>query len=280
MGIAAAALLCAGGAGADEAPEPAALVTVSATTSLYRNDPGAGVSGFVEVRFVMADGWHIYWRNPGESGSPTKLTLTLPDGVTAGALRWPAPQRMVAGGDVLDYVYAGETTILVPFRSSRGLGNQPIPVHADWFVCNEDKCLIGAGDTEATVTAPTDLSTAHATATRLPAPLPPPGFATSWRGAKLAIRVPEAASLTFFEDSPSDTMPRAVNPLRDGAAEGDRLILEFAPETVAPGRVVTGVLTVKRKDGTLTHHELSIPVSGSAIGSDSPQPTPKTSDSK
>ncbi len=291
LGLAAAALLCAGGAAATHAQsqdEPA-LVTMSASVVSGNGSLVPGGQGLLAVRFVMADQWHIYWRNPGESGAATKITLDLPEGLTAGSPIWPAPQRYITPGDVLDYVHSGEATFLIPFtiaEDARVGTPMRVGIHADWFVCNEDKCLIGAGDFEwpLTVLDPTSMQCTvpppNVLWGQLPKTAPPSDLAVAWRGAKLAIRVPDAASLTFFEDSPSDTMPRAVNPLRDGAAEGERLILEFAPETVAPGRVVTGVLTVKRKDGAVTHHEISIPVSGSAIGTDNPQATPKTSDSK
>lgn len=293
LGLAAAALLCAGGMAV--AAEPSAVdeepskVVLSAFVDVQPEKAAMGTA-YLRVRFTIADDWHIYWRNPGESGAATKITLTLPEGISAGQPIWPAPERYIAGGDVLDYVHSNETNFFVPltFATKEAIEASPnIAVHADWFVCNEDKCVIGSGDANAVFkrtrpdgAPPCAEPWVSPEWARIPQRTAPEGLASSWRGAKLAIRVPDAASLTFFEDSPSDTMPRAVNPLRDGAAEGERLILEFAPETVSPGRVVTGVLAVKRKDGALTHHEISIPVSGSAAATDNPQATPKTSDSK
>lgn len=269
MGIAAAALLGVGGAtfAQDASEGEPALVTMSASLAWGSLVPGG--SGELAVRFEVADEWHIYWRNPGESGSATKITLTLPEGISAGETIWPAPERYIAGGDVLDYVHSGVVTFLIPITvaADARIGDaMRIGVHADWFVCNEDKCLIGAGDYEwplmvldpatlqCTVPGPDDLRS------RMPLASPPSDLATSWRGGKLAMRVPGATALTFFEDSPSATMPRAINPLRDGESEGDRLTIEFAPETVAAGRVVTGVLSVKKNDGSKTHHEVHIPV--------------------
>ena len=34
----------------------------------------------VALRLKMAEGWHTYWQNPGDSGLPTTLTWTLPAG--------------------------------------------------------------------------------------------------------------------------------------------------------------------------------------------------------
>jgi len=47
----------------------------------------------VGIRLEMEKGWHTYWRNPGDSGLPTRVRWTLPAGFSAGELRWPYPQR-------------------------------------------------------------------------------------------------------------------------------------------------------------------------------------------
>ena len=52
---------------------------VSERTALV---PGAATT--VALRLQMADGWHTYWQNPGDSGLPTTLAWKLPEGVTAG----------------------------------------------------------------------------------------------------------------------------------------------------------------------------------------------------
>jgi thiol:disulfide interchange protein DsbD len=45
----------------------------------------------VGVLFEMDRGWHIYWRNPGESGLPTRLDWQIQD-AAVGPIRWPAPE--------------------------------------------------------------------------------------------------------------------------------------------------------------------------------------------
>jgi len=45
------------------------------------------------VHFKMIDGWHVYWLNPGDSGTEPQITWKLPDGFTVGAPEWPVPQR-------------------------------------------------------------------------------------------------------------------------------------------------------------------------------------------
>src|ERR1700755_1591095 len=48
----------------------------------------------VGVRFKIDSDWHIYWKNPGDSGIPPKITWNLPPGFTVGDLQWPVPKRI------------------------------------------------------------------------------------------------------------------------------------------------------------------------------------------
>ena len=79
---------------------------VSERTALI---PGKPVT--LALRLKMADGWHTYWRNPGDSGLPTTITWKLPDGVGVGAIQWPAP-RTLPTGPLVNYGYEGEVLLL------------------------------------------------------------------------------------------------------------------------------------------------------------------------
>ena len=51
--------------------------------------PGAPVS--LGLAFDLADHWHVYWRNPGDSGEPPKITWTK----TIMLSTQPIPTRLV-----------------------------------------------------------------------------------------------------------------------------------------------------------------------------------------
>ncbi|HET6522033.1 MAG TPA: protein-disulfide reductase DsbD domain-containing protein, partial [Geminicoccaceae bacterium] len=48
-----------------------------------------GAPFWVALRLRMAEGWHTYWRNPGDSGLPTTIEWTLPEGFEASEIVWP-----------------------------------------------------------------------------------------------------------------------------------------------------------------------------------------------
>ena len=48
----------------------------------------------VGLRMRMDDHWHTYWINPGDSGLATSIEWTLPEGFSAGPIRYPAPERI------------------------------------------------------------------------------------------------------------------------------------------------------------------------------------------
>jgi len=87
--------------------------------------------------------WHTYWKNPGDSGLPTQLQWTLPAGLSAGNIAWPAP-RKIAIGTLANLGYEGEVLLPVPvqvdssFRPQGLEQHAEIQLHASWLVCREE----------------------------------------------------------------------------------------------------------------------------------------------
>jgi len=96
------------------------------------------------LRFVLEPGWHIYWRHPGDSGLAPSVAWTLPAGMTASEILWPAPRR-IPFGPLANYGYEGE--VLLPV-SVDGPPREPgsvldLGAQVRWLVCKED-CLPGS----------------------------------------------------------------------------------------------------------------------------------------
>src|SRR5882672_1857647 len=51
----------------------------------------------VGLKLRMEPQWHTYWKNPGDSGLPTKIQWILPEGWKAGEILWPYPQPLPVG---------------------------------------------------------------------------------------------------------------------------------------------------------------------------------------
>jgi thiol:disulfide interchange protein/DsbC/DsbD-like thiol-disulfide interchange protein len=73
--------------------------------------PGDSFQG--ALKLDLADGWHVYWRNPGDSGLPPTATWTSAPGVTFGDFRFPAPHAIPLA-TLMNYGY--EHQVVLPFQ--------------------------------------------------------------------------------------------------------------------------------------------------------------------
>ena len=96
--------------------------------------------------------WHTYWRNPGESGEPTTIAWTLPQGFAAGDIKWPYPKR-IAFGELANYGYSEEVLLRVEITVPPGLTvgqNVTFKADATWLVC-KDICIPEKGTLDLTL---------------------------------------------------------------------------------------------------------------------------------
>jgi thiol:disulfide interchange protein/DsbC/DsbD-like thiol-disulfide interchange protein len=92
----------------------------------------------VAIEQTIQDGWDTYWKNPGDSGEPTRLKWSLPAGFTAGEIDWPTPERMEFG-PLVNFGYKGKIALLSQISVPDQL---PYPeatftVDASWLVCSD-----------------------------------------------------------------------------------------------------------------------------------------------
>lgn len=113
-----------------------------------------GESFQVAVHFELDPHWHVYWQNPGSSGLPLELTWELPEGLTAGDIQWPTPQRFDLDG-FITYGFEGAVTFIVPITVDEGLQGDVVTfgVDAFWLICKE-MCL--PGDAKLSLSLPVD----------------------------------------------------------------------------------------------------------------------------
>ena len=103
---------------------------------------------WVALRQKIRPGWHTYWKNPGDSGVPTKVTWDLPAGFEAGDILWPTPKRIPVG-PLINYGFGGEILLITQMTAPSTLRPGPISIkaYAEWLVC-EEICIPEEADLE------------------------------------------------------------------------------------------------------------------------------------
>lgn len=96
---------------------------------------------FLDVQFMIEQGWHLYWRNPGDSGQPPRLSWTLPEGWSAGEPIFPVPNHLPEDEDIL--AFEGSLRLLVPVTAPTSWSGGAIAVRlsAQWMTCKEH-CVV------------------------------------------------------------------------------------------------------------------------------------------
>jgi DsbC/DsbD-like thiol-disulfide interchange protein/cytochrome c biogenesis protein CcdA len=217
--------------------------------------PGEAVT--VALRLKAIPQWHTYWRNPGDSGEPTRIEWRLPAGFSAGEIEWPVPQRIPVG-PLMNFGYYGEVLLLTRIVAPADLASgTPVTLRAqaNWLVC-EVTCI--PEEAELSLTLPVARSAGADTRwgkpiadarSRVPVAAPA-GWAFEARGedagASLAIAPPQGVALKdafflpFAEGKVEPAKPQAVS--REGGSL--RLALPAAAQPVGPFERVSGVLVI------------------------------------
>jgi len=101
----------------------------------------AGDTFRVGVRFRMDPGWHIYWKNPGDSGLETNVSWDTP-GSTVGPLQWPYPHTFrTPDGFIVTHGYDGEVLLFAQARAAENAtGMLQLSAAAEALVC-EVHCI-------------------------------------------------------------------------------------------------------------------------------------------
>ncbi len=130
------------------AADPATVSTEHATVTLLSEEPVAqpGEILWLGLHFELIPHWHVYWRNPGDSGKAPAVRWRLPEGWSAGDIHWPVPKRLRVG-PLTNYGYEGAVTFLVPVQlPETPLPDTPLVIGAnvEWLVCREE-CIPESG---------------------------------------------------------------------------------------------------------------------------------------
>jgi thiol:disulfide interchange protein DsbD len=181
-----------------------------------------GTPFWVGLNFKIKPGWHTYWRNPGDSGSPPSLKWTLPDGFTASEFSYPYPERLPAG-PLMNFGYEDRVMLLTevtpPPQVSPAKPMQ-LRAKADWLVCQVD-CIPETANLSLT----------------LPVAPQAPSFDQSWRST--------------FEQT-RQAIPKPSPWTATAAVEGETLLLRVKTPPLQPDKVQKATF-FPDEDGIITN---------------------------
>lgn len=223
-----------------------------------------GEKNTIGLSIKHAPHWHTYWKNPGDSGYPTKITWQVPAGFGVGDFDWPTPKRLPTG-PIVNFGYEGE--VLLPLTVSVPASAKPGEIitlkgKAEWLVC-KDVCIPEEGEVALTlpvgekgqeVAAGPAARRFAAARNDVPAPL------VGWQGQARVLRdelrvtlIPPAATprlraLDLFPEPEQITDPAVQRVYSVGGeyvavlkpAQGARIPAAFALVLSAPGQALQG----------------------------------------
>lgn len=94
----------------------------------------------IGVSFDPDPDWHVYWKNPGDSGAAPKFNLSGDAALTE--ILWPAPVRIPVG-ELTNLGYDGQVVIPLELKVEPKSKAQ-ISIKLEWLVCKEE-CIPGFG---------------------------------------------------------------------------------------------------------------------------------------
>lgn len=192
-----------------------------------------GQTAWIGVTFEIEDTWHIYWDGINDTGMAVEIDADLPDAWRMGETHWPVPKRYFPSDGILDHVYEGSVTLLLPLdvpQTARPGRVETLRLSLSWLVC-ADLCLPESADLEARILIgrpdeprrpSRDLPLFHAARARLPQEIPPDS--TRWEGRTLILTASNAARTAFY---PRRDSLEPVSIIEDGETDGGRLAVRF-----------------------------------------------------
>jgi len=213
-------------------------------------------NNLIGLYFKLEPGWHVYWKNAGDAGQPPHIQWTLPAGVTAGPMQFPAPQRLPLG-PLMDFGYENE--VLYPLKLDVAPtvrdAKAVIVAKVDWLACRE-VCLPGKAELSTTLQlvsgkppvvsgSGADAELVKRLAGTLPTPLPASVkvvYQATQQGFRLGVETGHRESTAVFfpadQDILSNSAPQKLSP----TAKGVVLDLQKDPSLSANPAQLNGVL--------------------------------------
>ena len=97
--------------------------------------PGQSVK--VGIKFTIDKPWHIYYKEPGDAGLPTRIRWNSVAGISFGELEWPDYVDFMQPGNIHGKGYEGEVTLWTTASVATTVLPASVKLEArvDWLRC-------------------------------------------------------------------------------------------------------------------------------------------------
>ncbi len=164
--------------GSEEVLIASSLIAASPT-------PAANASTTLAIHMTPQEGWHGYWKQPGDVGLAPRLTWQLPAGVSVGEPAYPLPETLLIDG-MMNNVYGQPYALLAELTIAEDvpLGTLlPIRLEMQYLACRHDACVPERASLQTT------LKVGHGE--------PDPNLAADFARWRQALPKPLATAVTF-----------------------------------------------------------------------------------
>ncbi len=230
------------------------------TAELTTLAPQIAAGGHLQAGLVLTieENWHVYWINAGDSGEPPKIKWTLPDGITAGKMHFPPPQRLPLG-PLMDYGYEDQVAFPVELTAAptAKLGKAHLDAIVDWLVC-ANVCLPGKAHlgididvVKGPVADPPRIGALGQAINSLPQQLPLKMSVSATGGAKqilLTVKTGDREEDVEFYPFESEQIENAADQLVQPQADGARVWLQRASDSTALPKTLHGIVELGGKE--------------------------------
>ena len=256
--------------------EPKVHVELQASTKLLA--PGEVFE--LAVLLEYEPGWHVYWKNPGDSGFATTAQLSAPSGFTVEEPRYPAPVSFKQPGDLTCYGYEESACLFIKVTAPEELRGDEFTFRAtvQYLIC-DDVCFSGEVEVPIELKRSTeveDTSSGYSEGVRAHAERLPRPLLSSWKQAHakltgqkknptLSLWLPDNAQpdSAKLKAMTADLFPAPLAGLslgtpvikREAAGLEISVPCKFKAQKKQPTPATEGVLSVKTENGE--HHHLS-----------------------
>jgi len=92
----------------------------------------------IATEITLEPDWHVYWKNPGDSGLPVSINWKAPEGFKFSEIKWATPDK-ISYDILVNYGYYNKVVLLQTLEIPQISVNEPIILTANisMLVCNE-----------------------------------------------------------------------------------------------------------------------------------------------